>query len=88
MHGHRTGPPPPGSPAFAAQRALLLELVVDPPAAGDPVAELPRRLGHARHDVDAAIEELAALGLVHRRAGSVRATAAARRFEELDLVRA
>jgi hypothetical protein len=88
MHGHRTEPPAPGSPAFAAQRAVLLELVVDPPPAGDPVDELPGRLGHSPDAIDAAIDALAALGLARRRAGSVHATPAARRFEELQLVRA
>jgi hypothetical protein len=88
MHGHRTEPPVPGSPAFAAQRAVLLELVVDPPPSGDAVDELPGRLGHSADAIDAAIDALTALGLVRRRADSVHATPAALRFEQLELVRA
>ena len=88
MHGHRTEPPEPGSPAFHAQRAVLLELVVDPPPAGDPVDELPARLGHDADAIAAAIDDLVALGLVDRRARSVHATPAALRFEQLRLVRA
>jgi len=88
MHGHRTEPPAPGSPAHQAQRDVLLELVVDPPAAGDPVRELPARLGHDADLIAAAIAELAAVGLVTRRADAVFATAAALRFEALGLVRA
>lgn len=88
MQGHRTEPPAPGSPAFHAQRALLLELVVDPPAAGDAVHELPARLGHDDAAIAAAVDALAAVGLVAQRAGHVFATAAALRFEALGLVRA
>lgn len=86
MHGHRTEPPAPGSPAHQAQRAVLLELVVDPPAAGDAVGELTVRLGHEPAAIAAAIDELAAVGLVARQADSVFATAAALRFEALGLV--
>jgi hypothetical protein len=88
MHGHRTGAPAPGSRAFSAQRAVLLELVIDPPPAGDPADELPGRLGHDADAIAAAIDELVTLGLADRRAGSVHATPAALRFEELWLVRA
>jgi hypothetical protein len=88
MHGHRTEAPRPGSPAFRAQRDLLLELVVDPPAAGDVVRELPARLGHPEDAIAAAIDVLAGLGLAARRAERVDATAAALRFEALGLVRA
>lgn len=88
MHGHRTEPPAPGSPAYQAQRDLLLELVVDPPAAGDAIGELPDRLGHEAGALVAAIDELTAIGLVTRRADAVFATAAALRFEALGLVRA
>ena len=88
MHGHRTGPPAAGTAAFLAQRALLLELVVDAPPGGDAVGELPGRLGHSPPAIDAAIADLCALGLVARDAGFVRATPAALRFEALDLVRA
>lgn len=88
MHGHRTEPPAPGSPAHQAQRDLLLELVVDPPPAGDAIGELPVRLGHEPAVIAAAIDELAAIGLVARRADLVFATAAALRFEALGLVRA
>jgi hypothetical protein len=88
MHGHRTGAPAPGSRAFAAQRAVLLELVIDPPAGGDPADALPGRLGHDADAIANAIDELVALGLVDRRAGSVHASPAALRFEELGLVRA
>lgn len=87
MRHHRTAAPVPGSAAFHAQRAVLLELVVDPPVAGDRLADLPDRLGHPPHAIVDAVDALAALGLVDRLDDVVRATTAALRFEELDLIR-
>jgi hypothetical protein len=88
MHGHRSEAPAAGSTAFIAQRALLLELVVDPPAGGDPLAGLARRLGLDDAALSAALGELIALGLACVDAHTVRATAGALRFEALGLIRA
>jgi len=85
MHGHRTAPvaPAAGTLANQAQRLVLLEVVVDPPARGDRLADLPRRLdlpAFAIHDAVAALERA---GLVDRHGALIRASAAALYFEAL-----
>jgi hypothetical protein len=80
-------PPPPGGAPFRVQRAVLLELLIDPPPCGDPIAELPRRLGERPDDVEAAIAALVRAGAAQAGAGFVRATAAAEYVAALDLVR-
>ena len=88
MHAHRIeGAPTPGSRAYEVQRALLLELVIDPPPVGERVADLALRLGHPAPDILLAAAELAAVGLATRTSDLLTATAAARRFEALALVR-
>jgi hypothetical protein len=81
-------PPPPESPGFRVQRAVLLELLVDPPPAGDPIDELPRRLGERPADVEAAVAALVRAGAAKAGAGFVCATSPARYVAALDLVRA
>jgi hypothetical protein len=88
MHSHRTErAPTPGSRAYRAQRALLLELVIDPPPFGERIPDLARRLDLPPDDVRLAARELEALGLAMRSGDLVHATAAALRFEALALVR-
>jgi hypothetical protein len=80
-------PPRPGSLPFRVQRAVLLELLVDPPPAGDPIAELPRRLGERPADVEAAVAALVRVGAAQAGAGFVRATAPSWYVAALELVR-
>ena len=65
------------------QRRLLLELVTNPPDGGDRIDELARALDEPREQVEAAIDALRRVGLAHRDATTVRASAAALRFEQL-----
>jgi hypothetical protein len=88
MHGHPNGGPPPGLPdpgslEYAAQRLVLLELVVDPPPAGDRFDELCETLGLADVDADEAVAALATVGLAARQSNVVLASVAARYFEHL-----
>ena len=89
MHPHRTAAAPsPGSSAFRLQRAVLLELLVDPPAAGDAIADLPRRLGAAPADVVAAVAALVDAGAAETRGDFVSASAPAWYVAQLGLVSA
>jgi len=87
MQDHRIAWPAdvaaPGTPAYQHQRELLLELVVDAPAAGEPVAVLARRLGRSRTTVAQAAAALARSGLVATGPSGLRATPAALAFEAL-----
>jgi hypothetical protein len=65
------------------QRWLLLELVSTPPADGDRIDYLARALEESRGAVEAAVDDLVAVGLALRERDRVRASAAAWRFEEL-----
>ena len=65
------------------QRRLLLELVVDPPAAGDRIADLSARLRESPRAVSDAAEALVAAGLAVVDDDVVRASPAALRFESL-----
>jgi DNA-binding MarR family transcriptional regulator len=66
------------------QRRLLLELVSNPPAEGDRLDDLVRRLDAPRERVQAAIDALADAGLARRdTTTAVRASAAALRFDAL-----
>jgi hypothetical protein len=79
MHAHRSaGPPPgvarPGSLEFEHQRRILLELAVDPPPTGSPVAALAALLDLSAPEYDGAHRGLRVPGGdVHRR-GRLRAT--------------
>jgi hypothetical protein len=88
MHGHPNGGPPlrlpdPGSLEHTAQKLVLLELVVDPPAAGDRLDGLCKALGLADVDAADAVAALATVRLAERRGDVVLATWAARYFEHL-----
>jgi hypothetical protein len=92
MHGHPNGGPPlrlpdPGSVEYTAQRLVLLELLVDPSAAGDCLEHLCETLGLPDVDADDAATALAAVGLAERRADVLLASRAARYFEHLWPVR-
>jgi hypothetical protein len=92
MHGNRNGGPPlrlpgPGSLQYTAQRLVLLELVVDPPAAGDRFENLCEAVGLADVDAHEGLAALAAAGLAERRTDVVIASTAARYFEHLWPVR-
>jgi DNA-binding IclR family transcriptional regulator len=88
MRHHRNGGPPgrlpePGSLEYLAQKAVLLELVVDPPRHGDRFEELVERLGLPPAAVDPALAALEVAGLAQRNDHLVRATPPARYFEYL-----
>ena len=89
MQDHRTAAAtngvarPPTSHAHHVQRRLLLELVTDPPADGDTIEDLTASLGEPRGDIESAVAALGVCGLAERRAQTVRASKAARRFDEL-----
>ena len=73
----------PGTAAFADQRLLLLELLVDPPEEGDAIADLAAVLGRPERAVVAAAAVLARVGLAERRGGLIRASPTALAFEAL-----
>jgi putative intracellular protease/amidase len=73
----------PGTQAFDDQRLLLLELLVDPPAEGDTIAELATALGRPAAAISTAAAALARAGLAERRVERVRASEAARGFDAL-----
>jgi DNA-binding transcriptional ArsR family regulator len=88
MHGHRSDPWPaalarPGSPAHEHQRRLILELAVEPPAAGERPEDLARVLELSPAALEAAAEALVAAGLVERRDGRLFPSAATRAIEAL-----
>lgn len=88
MHGNRNGGPPlrlpdPASLQYTAQRLVLLELVVDPPAGGDRFDELCEAIELADVDAHEALAALAAAGLADQGADVVLASPAARYFEHL-----
>ena len=88
MHDHRNGGPPgplpdPYSLEYRAQKIVLLELVVDPPDAGDRLAELIERLGLPPDSVEPAVSALEVIGLAAREDDVDRATLVARYLEYL-----
>ncbi len=84
MHHHPSSGESASADRFEeVQRRLLLELVVDPPPAGDRVADLAPRLGESPRAVIEAARELAAAGLAVVDDDVIRASAAALRFEAL-----
>jgi hypothetical protein len=86
--GAPAGAPSPGSPEHDVQRQVLLELVTTPPPEGDELGQLAFALREPRRDVEAAVEALVDAGLVERDGDTVRATAAALRFDALWPIRA
>jgi hypothetical protein len=92
MHDHRNGGPSsglpdPDSPEYQAQKLVLLELVVDPPRAGDLLSTLEKRLPIGSASIEPAIAALEIAGLAQRDGDIVRATPPARYFEHLWPVR-
>ena len=87
MHEHRSDWPAaiaaPGTRRYEDQRRLLLELVVDPPPAGEPIAVLAASLGRSRAAVSVAGRALERAGLAERGQAGLRASPAARAFEAL-----
>ena len=92
MHDHRNGEPPtrlpdPQGAEYRAQKIVLLELVVYPPAAGDRLDELRARLGIPPESVEPAATALELVGLVERLGDVVHSTPAASYFAYLWPVR-
>ena len=88
MHDHRSGGPlrplpDPGSLEYHSQKLVLLELVVDPPLAGDRLCTLVRSLDIPSFSVEPAVAALEAIGLAARGDDTVRATPPAQYFEYL-----
>jgi hypothetical protein len=76
--GRPSALPDPGSPEWWAQRIVLAELVVTPPAAGDTIGYLHEYLPIPPDTIEPAIATLEARGLVARAGDVVRATAVAK----------
>jgi hypothetical protein len=72
-----------GTPQFEAQRVLLLEILVDPPAEGDALAELATTLAIDDHELRAAAAALEDAGLARLQGDRVHASATARAFDAL-----
>jgi hypothetical protein len=92
MQGHRNegptrGLPDPDSLEHRAQKTVLLELVVTPPAVGDSLAYLIDRLPIPDHTIEPAIAALERAGLAIRDGHFTRASAPALYFEHLWPVR-
>ena len=87
QHQPTCGPPEAapffGSPVHDLQRQLLLELVTTPPPEGDEMERLARALSATRREIESAVQDLVDAGLAERDGDSVRASAAALRFEAL-----
>lgn len=74
---------PQGTPEYAAQRRLLLELVVDPPTGGDHVADVAQRLDLSPEAIEAAAAVLQDVGLAWRIGRRLAASPSAIAFEAL-----
>lgn len=87
MRSHRSAgnarPAARGGNGDELQRRVLLELVTHPPAQGDRIGDLARTLDTPRYQLQAAVDALVGVGLARRDASTVRASAAALRFEAL-----
>lgn len=88
MHHHRSPRRPPhvaspDTPAFDAQRLLLLEIVADPPPEGDDLSRLASRLQLPRASLETAGQALVAAGLAELATGTIRASEAALSFDAL-----
>ena len=81
--GSPTRLPDPDSLEYRAQKVVLLELVVTPPAEGDRIDELIDRLCRPGDAIVPAIAALEAAGLAERDGEVARASAAALYFEHL-----
>ena len=88
MHDHRNdsvagGVARPGTSEHDDQRRLVLELAVEPPAAGDRPADLARTLQLSPQALETAAEALIGAGLAERRDGRLFPSAATRALEAL-----
>jgi hypothetical protein len=88
MQGHRNGGrpcrlPDPDSLEYRAQKVVLLELVVSPPAEGDHLDYLVARLPLPDHSIKPAIAALECAGLAVRNGDITSASAPALYFEYL-----
>jgi hypothetical protein len=88
MQGNRNGGPPaelpdPDSLEYRAQKVVLLELVVRPPAEGDRIDDLIDRLCVPGEAIAPAIAALEVAGLAERDDDVARASPAALYFEHL-----
>jgi len=88
MHAHGNGGPPTGltdtaSLGYHAQKVVLAELVIDPPAEGSSLVYLRDRLPLPPHAIEPALGVLEVVGLAARRGELARASAPARYFEYL-----
>jgi hypothetical protein len=68
------------------ERAVVLELLAEERADGISTAELQHALGAADGELDAAVGELAAAGVLEASGETVRASAATRRLDGLELI--
>lgn len=88
MHRHRSEGGPaglarPGTRAHEHQRRVILELAIEPPAAGERPEDLARVLALSPAAVEAAAAALIAAGLAERRDGRLFPSPATRALEAL-----
>jgi hypothetical protein len=88
MHADRNGGPPialpdPDSGEYHAERLVLMELCIDPPAGGDELDALSHVLMLSPRETAAAVVVLEQIGLAQRDGIVVRATPRALYFEHL-----
>ncbi len=88
MHADRNGGPPmalpdPDSVEYHAERLVLIELCVDPPARVDELDVLGHILELSPRETAAAVAVLERVGLARRDGTVIRATETARYFEHL-----
>ncbi len=88
MHADRNGGPPialpdPDSVEYHAERLVLMELCVDPPARGDELDVLSHILELSPRETAAAVAVLERVGLAYRDGTVIRATQRALYFEHL-----
>ncbi|HEX8101500.1 MAG TPA: hypothetical protein VF533_02720 [Solirubrobacteraceae bacterium] len=75
--------PDPDSVEYHAERLVLIELCVDPPARGDEIDVLGHILQLSPRETAAAVAVLEYVGLARRDGTVIRATESARYFEHL-----
>lgn len=84
MHGQSSGPQDHSERRL--QRAVVLELLSVEGEEGLSTAELERALGVEASELGGTLSELGAAGVLEISQGSVRASAATRRLDELELI--
>ncbi len=68
------------------ERAIVLELMSDAGERSRSIAELEAQLGAGAGQLESALRELGAVGVLDGSEGRVWASAAARRLDELELI--